>query len=110
MAVNNKPSSIVFNNAGSSITDKASALGKLGGRPKAITVANTIGKSVAGYFDPGGSHANKQWNNETKNAFKGSVSKPLNPKRFDISKSGLSATVQHSRVAIKRKGNTRGNA
>jgi hypothetical protein len=71
----------------------ASKLGKLGGRPKRVT----------SYFDPGGSNANKHWNNETKNAFKGSVSKPLNPKRFDISNSGLSATV-------KRKGTTRGNA
>lgn len=57
--------------------------------------------NITKYTDPGGSKANKLWNNETQWHYKGSVSKPLSPKRFDIDSKGLSKVL--------RKGKSRGS-
>lgn len=57
-------------------TEMASTLGKLGGRPRKESAKH----------GPNGSNANKHWNNETQNAYRGSVSKQLSPIRFNIKK------------------------
>jgi hypothetical protein len=55
--------------------------------------------NIKSYTDNYGPAVLRKPNNETKWAYRGSVSKPLSPTRFNINKSGLSATVKkgHSR-------------
>jgi hypothetical protein len=64
-----------------------------------------MAKNITAYTDNYGAQVLRHPNNETKWSMRGSVSKPLNPKRFDIGKNGVSNVANR----LLTKGITRGS-